>query len=331
MIGRARDGSRGAGFGGLLRALRDAVTHNIGLKLVSILAAFGLWFFVNAGERDSEAAFQVALELRNVPSGLMVVSPRIEFIDLRVSGPRTLLSRIDPAGLEVPLDLRGVRPGPAVFRILADTLDLPRGVTVVRLTPSEITLEFARVRRASVPVRLALTGKPSGNLRVTDTKVAPEMVEVIGPEDEVERTKAVETEPIDLSNAKPGVIERDVALETPREYLSFSATLVRAQIRLEEPEIDRVLKKVPVVVRGSAYRTVVKPEAVEISVRGPRSLIESLELGHGAVYIDASDHGPGRYEVEPQVDMPVDVELIGRRPPTVNLEVLSERRRTDGG
>jgi hypothetical protein len=327
-----RDGFGGkVRLGDLLRVLRDAVARNVGPKLVSVLVAFGLWFFVNAGERDSEAALQVALELRNIPPSLMVVSPRIEFIDLRVSGPRTLLSRIDPGRLAVPLDLRGVRAGPAVFRILADTLDLPRGVTVVRLTPSEITLEFARVHRSSVPVRLAFSGKPPGDLRVTDTKVAPEVVEVIGPADEVEQIKAVETLPIDLSEAKAGLIERDVALDTTREYLSFSATLVRAQVRLEEPEIDRVLKKVTVVVRNSPHRTILRPEAVEIAVRGPRSVIESLELGHGAVYVDASDHGPGRYEVEPQVDMPVDVELIGRKPPTVNLEVLGEKRRGNGG
>ncbi len=55
----------------------------------------------------------------------------------------------------MPLDLRGVRPGPAVFRLIADALDLPRGVTVARLTPSEVTLEFARVVRKSVPVRVA--------------------------------------------------------------------------------------------------------------------------------------------------------------------------------
>ena len=45
------------------------------------------------------------------------------------------------------LDLRGVRPGPAVFRIVGEALDLPRGVDVVRLTPSEVTLEFAAVVR----------------------------------------------------------------------------------------------------------------------------------------------------------------------------------------
>ena len=60
-------------------------------------------------------------------------------------------------------------------------------------------------------------------------------------------------------------------------------------------------------------------------MRGPQSAVELLELSPGAVYIDASDHGPGRHELEVSVDLPVDVELIRRKPQTVRLEVLEEK------
>lgn len=315
----------------LLVALRNAALRNVGLKLLSLLVAFALWFFVNAGERDTEAAFQVPLELRNVPAELMIVSPRIDFIDLRVTGPRTLLGRIDRDELSLTLDLTGVRPGPAVFRLRPETLNLPRGVNIVRITPSEITLDLARVVRRSVPVRVSFAGKPPGDLRVTEVKLAPDAVEVIGPSDEVEDVKAAETEPLDLNGAAAGVIERDLNLEMPREYLSFSAARVHAQVRLEEPEITRELKAVPVIVRNSEYRTEVKPASVSITVRGPQSRIEALELVQGAVYIDATERGPGRYEVEPSIDLPIEVELVKRKPGAVSLVILDERRKQNGG
>jgi YbbR domain-containing protein len=310
--------------------LRDAVVRDVGLKLLSLLVAFALWFFVNVGERDTEAAFQVPLELRNIPSHLMLVSPRTDFIDLRVIGPRTLLSRIDQERLSMSLDLGGVRPGPAVFRLRPEVLELPRGVNVVRLTPSEVTLELARVVRKTVPVRLTFSGKPPIDLRVTEVKLAPEAVEVFGPSGEVDDIKAAETEPLDLSGAESGIIERDVGLAVPQEYLSFSASLVHARVRLEEPEQTRVLKSIPVIVRNSEYRTEIKPEKVRITLRGPLSVIEALELGHGAVYIDATDLAPGSYEMEPQVDLPFEVELVKQEPGTVKLTVLVEKRRQDG-
>jgi hypothetical protein len=310
--------------------LRALLLRNAGLKLLSLLAAVGLWFFVNAGQRDAELSLQVPVELHNIPPNVMLVSPRVDFVDLVVRGPRTLLHRIQPDQLAMVLDLRGVRPGPAVFRILSEALDLPRGVTVVRLTPSEVTLEFAATLRRRVPVHVAITGKPPGGLRVTSTRVAPESVEVVGPADQVEQIKAAETGPLDLSDADAGLIERDLTLETPREYVSFSANLVHAQVLLEEPERTRTVANVPVVVRNSAYRTALKPPAVQITVRGPRSATESLELDHGAVYIDATGREPGTYEVTPAVDLPADVELVRQEPGSVELQILRQKRKADG-
>jgi hypothetical protein len=99
-------------------SLRWLVLHNAGTKLLALCIAAGLWFFVNAGERDAEIAMAVPVELRNIPPSVMLVSPRVDFIDLVVSGPRTLLNRIDRERLSLTLDLHGVRPGPAVFRIV---------------------------------------------------------------------------------------------------------------------------------------------------------------------------------------------------------------------
>jgi hypothetical protein len=312
-------------------SLRWLLLNNAAVKLLSLAGAIGLWFFVNAGERDTEIALQVPVELRNVPANVMLVSPRVDFIDLVVRGPRTVLNRIDAQQLSLALDLRGVRPGPAVFRIVGEALDLPRGLEIVRLTPSEVTLEFAAVVRKTLPVHVNFTGKPPQGLRVTETTVAPEVVEVVGPAKLVEELKSAETAPIDLADAAPGLIERDLLLEPPREYVSFSAARVHAQVLLEEPERTRVVANVPVVVRNSDYRTTLTPSKVQITVRGPRSATESLELNHGAVYIDASGQEPGTYEMTPAVDLPADVELVKQEPSAVRLRVLRQRRRADGG
>ena len=87
--------ARAAACCGIRTAGGPRSSRNFLLKLLSLVAAFSLWLFVNAGERDTEIALQVPLELRNIPAHLMITSPRVDFIDLRVSGPRTLLGRID--------------------------------------------------------------------------------------------------------------------------------------------------------------------------------------------------------------------------------------------
>lgn len=311
-------------------SLRWLLLHNAGVKLLSLVIAFGLWFFVNTGERDTEMAVQVPVELRNRPANVMLVSPRVDFIDLVVRGPRTLLNRIDPQRVSITLDLHGVRPGPAVFRIMGDTLDLPRGVTVVRMTPSEVTLEFAAVMRKRVPVHVAIAGKTAANLRVTDTHVAPESVEVVGPAAEVGALKTAETDPVDLTDAPAGLLEREVPLDVPGEFLSFSAALAHVQVRLEEPERTRTLAGVPIVVRNAGYQTSVAPAKQQITVRGPQTATDALELDHGAVYIDADGREPGTYQLTPAVDLPAGIELVKQEPAVVALRVLRQKRRADG-
>ena len=57
------------------RAVRNLFLHNVGLKFLSLLAAFALWLFVNGGARDSESALQISLQLQNLPGHLMIGCP----------------------------------------------------------------------------------------------------------------------------------------------------------------------------------------------------------------------------------------------------------------
>jgi YbbR domain-containing protein len=301
--------------------LRQLFTHNIALKTLSLAIAFSIWFFVNFGERDTEGTLKVPLELRNIPAHLMIASPTVDFTDLRVSGPRALLGRIDRNRLAISLDLGGVRPGAAVFRLDTDSLNLPRGVKVLRITPAQVTLELERVAHKSVPVHLSLTGKPPPGLQVVDTKVAPETVQVSGPVSDVEDVQAANTDALDIRSATAGTIERELALEPPSEYLSFSANRVAAQVRIEEVSVTREFKRVEVQVRNASLRYRVSPDHVRVSVRGPRRLVDNLELGPGAVYIDAEGGTVGEHVVKPTIELSGEVQVVSVEPARVQLSL----------
>jgi YbbR domain-containing protein len=308
----------------------QALTRNLSLKLLSLLIAFGLWAFVNFGERDAEESLRAALELRNIPAGLMITSPRVDFIDIRVIGPRTLLGRIDRNRLAIGLDLSGVRPGPAVFRVGAESLNLPRGVKVIRINPSQVTLELDRIAHKSVPVRLRLRGKPPADLQVEDTSVSPETIQVSGPESYVDKVETVNTEPFNLSDTEAGTIEEELPLEVVGEYMSLSATRVAVQIRVQEVEVTKEFSRVPVQVRNTSYRFRVRPEAVQVTVRGPKRLAGALEPEQVQVHIDAGREGPGERALEPAVDLPAGIELVSLQPRTVRLRLSTQKRSTRG-
>jgi YbbR domain-containing protein len=302
--------------------LRQAVTRNLGLKFLSLVIAFGLWSFVNFGERDTEQSLKVPLELRNIPAHLMITSPRIDFVDLRVTGPRTLLGRIDKTRLTVGLDLSGVRAGPAVFRVAAEALNLPRGVKVVRLNPSQVTLELERVGHKTVPVHVRLVGRPPPDLLVADTKVSPETVQVTGPASDVEEVHAVNTEAIDISKATAGTIERELPVDSLGDYISSSAERVAVQVHIEEVAVTREFKRVPIELYNAAAGLRLVPDAVHLTVRGPKRLVTSLDLPAGAVSVDVAGTGAADRMVKPTVELPVGVDLVAVDPAEVKLVAL---------
>jgi hypothetical protein len=102
------------------------------------------------------------------------------------------------------------------------------------------------------------------------------------------------------------------------------------KVRLEEPERTRTVAGVPIVVRNGAYLTSVAPAKQQITVRGPESATDALELDHGAVYIDAGGREPGSYKLTPAVDLPAGIELVKQEPAVVELRVLRQKRRADG-
>jgi YbbR domain-containing protein len=299
--------------------LRQLVTYNLPLKLLSLAIAVSIWSFVNFGERDTEETVRAPLELRNIPAHLMITSPRVDFVDLRVSGPRALLGRIDRDRLAISFELNGVRPGPAVFRIDPDALNLPRGVKVVRLTPAQVTLELERVGHKSVPVHLRLEGKPANGLQVAETKVAPDTVQVNGPVSDVEDVQAANTVPLDIRQLRPGTFERELALEPPSDYLAFSANKVAVQVRLEDIIVTREFKSVALTARNASLRCDIRPSHVRVVVRGPKRLVDNLDLSNGAAYVDAEGKAPGRRVVKPAVDLPTGVELLKLEPTKVRL------------
>jgi YbbR domain-containing protein len=308
------------------RRWRAAFTQDLGLKVVSLGVAFGLWVFVNASERDTEQGLQVPLEMRDLPAALMITSPRVDFVDVRVSGPRTLLSRIDRRRLSIPLDLAGVHAGPAVFRIATDSLNLPRGVKIVRITPAQITLDLERIGRRSAPVRVQTTGKLPAGLRLLETHASPDEVQVIGPMSAVEEIQLVETEPLDLSSANSGIVERELGLVGVSELISYSAQRVGVQVHVGEVETDREFSRVPIGIRHSAHRAAIEPPALRVFVRGPKRTVESLELGEAEVYIDAADLAPGRYVRTPVIALPAGVEVLRHEPETVRIRLSKGQR-----
>jgi YbbR domain-containing protein len=283
---------------------------NVGLKALALIIAVGLWL---AGHRDTERAIEVPVEFRNIPSDLMVMDNRVDYVVLRLMGPRTLVSTLDADEMKLSLDLNGVKPGSLSYPLAADYFNIPRGVSVARITPPVIHLRLEPVVRRTLPVSVRISGKPAEGYRVAQTGVQPENVSVEGPAEDVRRLTAIETLPVDIQESRSGS-KRRVRLSTEGKPLSIVPDQVEVSIAIEEEQISRDFDRIEVRARSFKGIYNVTPTTVFLRLSGPKSVIEKLQLTSDRVYLDLKGIAVGDHSVALVLNLPEDVKVLEQRP-----------------
>jgi YbbR domain-containing protein len=302
------------------RSLSARLANNWMLKLASIAFAVGLWGFVNLGAREADMAIFVPLELRNLSPDLMITSPLPESVGVRLRGPRTILGTIDERLQRIPLDLSNVGAGSTSFKIDPDMLNLPRGVAVSRMSPVQVTLEVERIVEKSLRVASNFSGAVPSGYRVVDSEVRPSTVSVRGPASEVGALRNIPTGPLHLP-ATTGNFEQSVALERPVDLVQLSPDRVVVRGRLEEIVIAQDFRNVELGVHNAPAQYRLRPSRVDVTVRGPQRLVQSLRLDSQNLFVDLEGVLPGYHETKVQSASPEGIEVLEIRPPAAVVEV----------
>lgn len=216
------------------------INENWKMKAVALGCATLLWFYV-MGERRLELAYAVPIELKNVPQGMVVTNDLPKNIDIRLSGPRALLSDLTQKDVRISIDLLGLKPGVTTFSRLDDHLRLPGGIQVTRISPSFVDVKLEQLVDKTVPLRPRLVGQLPVGFRLVALEISPEQVIVQGAEGEISGVSEVLTERIELAEIK-GSSELTVALEYRGKYSQIK-DIKNAKIRLQIKQDVR--EKVP--------------------------------------------------------------------------------------
>ncbi len=290
---------------------------NFGLKVLALVIALGLWL---GGHRDIERAVEVPVEFSNIPSDLMVMDNRVDYIVLRLTGPRTLVSTIDAGDLKLSLDLAEARAGSASYPLSANSFKIPRGVTVARITPPVVHLRLEPVTKRTLPVTLRFSSKPPPGYKIAQTVVQPETVSVQGPVEEVARLTAAETVPVDLE-AKPGVSKRKVRLSAAGKPFSFAPDQVDVSVTLEVDLIEREFGRVNAQARDFAGAYSVSPKSVYLKLAGPRNVLGTLQPDINHVYLDLKGLGTGEHVVTLNFNLPAGIKVVEQKPERFKVRI----------
>ena len=126
--------------------LRELVTHNLGLKALSLIMAVVIWFFVDVG-KETEISMAVPVLFKNIPSGLVIAGAPPPPINVRLKGPKVALLKFRAERPALLLDLKGAMEGITGFPALESMITLPEGVRVTRVIPAAMEVRLEKMEQ----------------------------------------------------------------------------------------------------------------------------------------------------------------------------------------
>lgn len=267
--------------------LLDAASENLGLKLVSLVIAVGIFAFVR-GSGSTQRSLDVpllALLPQSAEGRSVLLSSLPDKVRVTVRGATSVVSSLRAEELgPVQVDLRaGQRP---FVRMSADLLSLPAGARFVSIEPSTIPLSWDVSVSRLVPVRASVVGSLPPRSRVVIADVEPARLRVRGPSLYVDPIVAVHTDEIDTSGLAAGRYERRIALESLRAGVDYEAAAgVRVTFEIVPTVGERRFTAVSVAVLGAA-RLQLRPPVVTVEVRGDPEAVEGLSPTQVVPFVD---------------------------------------------
>ncbi|MGH7907936.1 MAG: CdaR family protein [Candidatus Binataceae bacterium] len=308
--------------------IRRTVRRNMGLRILSLLLAIALWIFVNTGQHQAEVSMQVPVSYSSLPAGLVIVNHHPPFIKMDIVGPRTLLSLLDPGRMTLRLDLAGVNPGQASFRISPEMFSIPHQTSITRIVPSQLTLDIDKVIVRNVPIKLSLEGKVAHGYEVASISANPATVKVRGAAPFVSHLNHVYTEPLNVQGAA-GEVAAMVPLVDPGSHIKLALRMVQGVVMVRQQIANREFRRVKVQVRDTTSKVDIDPGEATITVRGPMLQVAKLNLS-GAVFVDAGGVAPGLHTVPLQIKLPDGIDVVRENPQKIKLRVYRDTRASSG-
>jgi len=121
--------------------LRRLFSANLGLKFASVGLAGLIWGMSFLASGTTIRAVSVPIEFSNVPSGMEVTGQSAEELEVQVRGSPWIMDSISLGRLVGRFDLGSFHPGWYTLRFQPESLHLPPGIVVDRVTPATIRVQ----------------------------------------------------------------------------------------------------------------------------------------------------------------------------------------------
>lgn len=291
--------------------------------VVCLVLGLCLYFFW-PGLAVHDRVLRAPVRVSGIPQGMTLAGDPINDIEVRLRGPRKAIESLANNFPGYALNLSAAHAGTQTIALTADSLALPKPVSVLKITPPVLVVTLEKAVRKKLPVRLLFSGKPARGFGVTGSAVTPDVVTVRGARHLLAGLDRISTKPIDLTGISES-LKKEIVLDLPEHVSTVMAdALVMAQITVSPLTTTKTIRGIPVAGKNSSGPCSITPPEIDITVKGPVNILEKLDIGNElAVFVDLEDLPPGIYVRRATIILPVQTTLVDARPEIFSV-TLSE-------
>ncbi len=281
--------------------------------LLIVIMAIGIGvYFLWPLAKTLETDILVPVVPRNLPKGLTTAPPFMHSIEFHIKGPKSAIKSLSQENLKYVLDLSKATTGVISIPVNQTLLSFPKGISVLKVTPSFVTVRIEREIKKVLPVDISFSGKPAKGFDVEKSEVKPSSVMVKGPEMILGTLTKIPTKPIDLNGVSES-FKKEVTLDLKEGIILISANkLILAKVDIREKTGKKKLSDIPITGKGTTLKFDIQPPFVSIDISGPAIKIETLDKEKEiSAYVDLDGLIPGMYKLQAVISLPVDFTIIG--------------------
>lgn len=154
------------------------IRNNIGYKLLAILLALMLWYYV-AGQRDPlvDRTFLRPVETRGLSSEIVLSSP-LPDVRVTVRGMKSIVQNIEQEDVRVFVNVPRQEMGEMLLPV---RVEAPLGIQVLSVDPERIRVALDYYDEKRVPVRVQVLGEVDPGFTYQTPVAEPDAVTLRGP------------------------------------------------------------------------------------------------------------------------------------------------------
>ena len=253
--------------------------NNTFLIIISLVAAFTLWFYVNGyyNPDDTDSIYDVPVSINfedSIPAqnGLTILESESVTVDITVTGPRVYLATLRRDSITVTADMDKVTSAGSYSLPIKISIPNSDKLTITDQSIYSVNVEFDKLASKEVPVEVSTKGNLKADYMLDTITVSPAVINLTGPAKLLENIESIPVEVNVAPFTSTQTIKADVIVKDKNgdEVNNASLTKDYDSVALSIPVFK--VKEVPVTVAlvnssGGSDESFVKTEITPSTIK----------------------------------------------------------------